>query len=143
MTFASPRRFFYFDGAFDLSWIAWTWNNMAPDLRVRLAGAFTACSWGGTSGPGTFAHYPGGLVVAFPAAGTVDGRVVLAPGDINLTFKTYVQSPITLEIAGDRVTAGQPIGAVPEKALGAIIHAPFAGTVAEVTATHVVLNREI
>ena len=36
MTFASPRRFFYFDGAFDLSWIAWTWNNMAPDLRVRL-----------------------------------------------------------------------------------------------------------
>ena len=75
------------------------------DLRVRLAGAFTACSWGGTSGPGTFAHYPGGLVVAFPAAGTVDGRVVLAPGDINLTFKEYVQSPIALTIEGDRVTA--------------------------------------
>jgi Na+-translocating ferredoxin:NAD+ oxidoreductase RnfC subunit len=43
---------------------------------------------------------------------------------------------------GDRVTAGQAIGAVPEKALGAIVHAPFAGTVSEVTATHVVLNRD-
>ena len=35
MTFASPRRFFYFGGAFDLSWIDWTWNNMAPDVRVK------------------------------------------------------------------------------------------------------------
>lgn len=35
MTFASPRRFFYFGGAFDLSWIEWTWNNMAPDVRVK------------------------------------------------------------------------------------------------------------
>ncbi len=42
---------------------------------------------------------------------------------------------------GDRVTAGQAIGSVPEKALGAVIHAPFAGTVSEVTATHIVLNR--
>ena len=75
------------------------------DLRVRLADAFTACSWGGTSGPGTFAHYPGGLVVAFPAAGTVDGRVVLAPGDINLTFKTYLQSEVRLVLERDRVVA--------------------------------------
>jgi Na+-translocating ferredoxin:NAD+ oxidoreductase RnfC subunit len=42
---------------------------------------------------------------------------------------------------GDRVTAGQALGAVPEKALGAIIHAPFAATVAEVTGTHIVLER--
>jgi Na+-translocating ferredoxin:NAD+ oxidoreductase RnfC subunit len=42
---------------------------------------------------------------------------------------------------GDTVAAGQPLGAVPEKSLGAIIHAPFAGTVGEVTATHVILDR--
>lgn len=79
-------------------------SEAGTDLRVRLAGAFTAGSWGATDGPGTVAHWPGGLVVAFPAAGTVDGTVVLAPGDVNLTFKEYVRSPVRLEIAGDRVT---------------------------------------
>ncbi len=42
---------------------------------------------------------------------------------------------------GERVTAGQPLGAIDEKALGAIIHAPFAATVAEVTDRHIVLTR--
>ncbi len=74
------------------------------DLRIQLAGAFTAGSWGATDGPGTIAHWPGGLVVAFPAAGTVEGTVVLAPGDANLTFKEYVRDPICLTISGDRVT---------------------------------------
>ena len=64
------------------------------DLRVSLAGAFTAGSWGATDGPGTVAHWPGGLVVAFPAAGSVEGTVVLAPGDANLTFKEYVRDAI-------------------------------------------------
>ena len=73
------------------------------DLRVDLAGAFTAGSWGATDGPGTIAHWPGGLVVAFPAVGTVEGTVVLAPGDVNLTFKEYVREPVRLEVAGDRV----------------------------------------
>lgn len=83
------------------------------DLRVDLEGAFRAGSWGATSGPGTFAHWPGGLCVAFPASGTVEGRVVLAPGDLNLTFKNYVETPVTLvlerdhvvEIAGDGLDA--------------------------------------
>lgn len=40
MTFATPRHFFYFGGVFDLSWIGWVWNNIAPDVRARngLAG---------------------------------------------------------------------------------------------------------
>ena len=36
MTFASPPQFFYSGGAWDLSWAGWVWNNIAPDLRVRL-----------------------------------------------------------------------------------------------------------
>jgi Na+-translocating ferredoxin:NAD+ oxidoreductase RnfC subunit len=43
--------------------------------------------------------------------------------------------------AGDRVAGGQPLGMLPEKALGAIIHAPFAGVVAEVTPNQIVINR--
>jgi putative CocE/NonD family hydrolase len=35
MTFSSPRNFFYAGGAFDLSWIPWIWNNIAPDVRAR------------------------------------------------------------------------------------------------------------
>jgi 2,5-dihydroxypyridine 5,6-dioxygenase len=74
------------------------------DLTVRLAGATVVGIHGGTDRPGTLAHFPGGVVLAFPAAGTVDGRLVLAPGDINLTFKRYIERPVTLTVAGDYVT---------------------------------------
>jgi len=43
--------------------------------------------------------------------------------------------------AGDRVRAGQPLGAIPDKALGAIIHAPFAATVTAVTEDRIHLSR--
>ncbi len=36
MTFASPMHFWYTGGVWDGSWLAWTWLNMAPDLRRRL-----------------------------------------------------------------------------------------------------------
>jgi hypothetical protein len=35
MTFSSPRNFFYAGGAWDLSWLSWIWNNIAPDARVK------------------------------------------------------------------------------------------------------------
>ncbi len=73
------------------------------DVSVELAGAFTAGSTGVISGPGSIAHWPGGLVLAFPAPGTVNGQIVLAPGDMNLTFKHYVTEPITLVIENDYV----------------------------------------
>ena len=63
------------------------------DLTARLDGAFRAGSSGVATEPGTIAHWPGGLCLAFPAAHCVEGVVVLAPGDINLTFKTYVREP--------------------------------------------------
>jgi 2,5-dihydroxypyridine 5,6-dioxygenase len=49
-------------------------------------------------------HWPGGLVLAFPAAGSVNGRLVLNTGDVNLTFKRYIEQPITLTIENDYVT---------------------------------------
>jgi Na+-translocating ferredoxin:NAD+ oxidoreductase RnfC subunit len=42
---------------------------------------------------------------------------------------------------GDRVTAGQLLGDVPEKTLGAALHAPIAGQVVELTDRHVALQR--
>jgi len=35
MCFSSGRDFFYFGGAFDLSWIGWIYRNIAPDVRER------------------------------------------------------------------------------------------------------------
>ena len=49
-------------------------------------------------------HWPGGLALAFPAAGSVNGRLVLAEGDVNLTFKRYLERPVTLAIENDYVT---------------------------------------
>ena len=78
-------------------------SSAGTDLAVELDGARTAGSTGLTAGPGTIAHWPGGLVLAFPAAGSVSGRVVLAPGDINLTFNRYVETPVELTIVDDHI----------------------------------------
>ena len=75
------------------------------DLRVDLAGAVRAGSHGWCSEPGSIAHWPGGLVLAFPAGRTVNGTLVLAPGDVNLTFKEYIREPVTLRIVDDYVTS--------------------------------------
>ena len=74
------------------------------DLAISLEGAVAGGNWGTTTRPGTLTHWPGGLVLAFPAAGSVNGRLVLAEGDVNLTFKRYIERPITLTIEADYVT---------------------------------------
>lgn len=74
------------------------------DLDIALDGAPSAGVWGWTDRPGTVAHWPGGVVVAFPRAGSVNGTLVLAPGDANLTFKRYVETPVRLTLRDDHVT---------------------------------------
>ena len=78
-------------------------SEAGTDLTVHLDGSFRAGSTGVTSGPGSIAHWPGGLVLTFPAAHSVDGTVVLAPGDMNLTFNRLVESPVVLHIVDDHV----------------------------------------
>lgn len=74
------------------------------DLTVDVSQAPAASSWGCTNGPGTVAHWPGGLCLCFPPAGTVNGTLVLDTGDVNLTFKRYLESPVRLQIVDDYVT---------------------------------------
>jgi 2,5-dihydroxypyridine 5,6-dioxygenase len=75
------------------------------DLSIRVAGAQVGGVWGYTEKPGTLSHWPGGLCLCFPAAGSVDGTLVLAPGDLNLTFKRYLETAVRLTIEHDYVTA--------------------------------------
>src|SRR5215467_3473007 len=81
------------------------------DLDVDMAGATTVGVWGWTERAGTLAHWPGGLVVSFPKSGTVNGTLVLDRGDINLTFKRYLEAPVRLTLAADYVTKIEGEGA--------------------------------
>ncbi|WP_424811479.1 2,5-dihydroxypyridine 5,6-dioxygenase [Roseococcus sp. YIM B11640] len=81
------------------------------DLHVVMEGAPTVGVWGWTDRPGTMAHWPGGIVVSFPRAGSVQGRLVLDAGDVNLTFKRYIERPIALTIEDDHITRVEGSGA--------------------------------
>jgi putative CocE/NonD family hydrolase len=35
MTFSTPQNFFYAGGSWDLSWIEWIWDNIAPDISAK------------------------------------------------------------------------------------------------------------
>lgn len=73
-------------------------------LDVDMSGAQTVGVWGWTDRPGTLAHWPGGIVVSFPKAASVNGTLVLARGDMNLTFKRYIESDVRLTLENDYVT---------------------------------------
>jgi len=73
-------------------------------LDIRVAGARVGGVWGYTEKPGTLSHWPGGLCLCFPTSGSVAGTLVLAPGDLNLTFKRYIESAVRLVIESDYVT---------------------------------------
>ena len=92
------------------------------DLKIVLAGprpdgaegtARVGGGWGYTARAGTISHWPGGLCLAFPAASSVNGTLVMAEGDVNLTFKRYLEKPIVLTIENDYVTdiAGESLDA--------------------------------
>ena len=78
-------------------------SDAGTQLVVSLPGARVGGVWGYTAKPGTIAHWPGGLCLCFPAQASVNGLLVLAPGDVNLTFKRYLESKVTLLVQNDYV----------------------------------------
>jgi 2,5-dihydroxypyridine 5,6-dioxygenase len=80
-------------------------SQAGTDLTVRVAGAAVGGGWGYAARPGQVSHWPGGLCLCFPKAGSVTGTLALAPGDANLTFKRYIETPVRLTIEQDYVTA--------------------------------------
>jgi len=80
-------------------------SEAGTDLRIDLSDARTGGVWGWADKPGMLSHWPGGIVVNFPKPGSVHGRLVMDAGDINLTFKRYLVSPVELIIEDDFVTA--------------------------------------
>jgi 2,5-dihydroxypyridine 5,6-dioxygenase len=80
-------------------------SEAGTDLTVDVTGAPCGGGWGACDTPGTLDFWPGGLVACFPPAGAVNGTLVMDAGDINLTFKRYLERPVTLRIEKDYVVA--------------------------------------
>jgi 2,5-dihydroxypyridine 5,6-dioxygenase len=80
-------------------------SKAGTDLVIDLRGAPCGGTPGFGTNPGHVAHWPGGLCLAFPGPNTVNGRIVMDVGDMNLTFKTYLSSRIDFTVENDFVTA--------------------------------------
>jgi 2,5-dihydroxypyridine 5,6-dioxygenase len=80
-------------------------SEAGTDLRIDVTGAPVRGNAGYLDPAAKVAYWPGGLCLCFPKAGTVNGTLVMAPGDVNLTFKRYLESSIRMSVAQDYVTA--------------------------------------
>lgn len=74
-------------------------TNLTVDLQEAAVGGI----WGYVDRAGKVGHWPGGLCLAYPRSGAVNGRLVLERGDLNLTFKRYLESPVELTLVEDFV----------------------------------------
>ena len=78
-------------------------STAGTDLVIDIRDAPCGGTPGFTTAQGGVAHWPGGLCLCFPGANTINGRIVMAPGDMNLTFKTYLNNPLDFSIEEDFV----------------------------------------
>ena len=74
------------------------------DLTINLKDAMVGGNLGYVRDPGALASWPGGICSCFPPLDAVNGTLVIDRGDINLTFKRYIEDPITLTIENDFVS---------------------------------------
>jgi 2,5-dihydroxypyridine 5,6-dioxygenase len=74
------------------------------DLTIDIRDAPCGGTPGFSTSPGGVAHWPGGLCLCFPGKDTINGTIVMAPGDMNLTFKDYLRDPIRFTVKNDFVT---------------------------------------
>lgn len=78
-------------------------SKAGTDLDIVLEGARIGGNFGASFNPGQLSSWPGGICSCFPPAHSVNGTLVMDVGDVNLTFKRYLESPIRLTIEDDFV----------------------------------------
>lgn len=79
-------------------------SKAGTNLEIDIEGAPAGGGWGAVQAAGDRGYWPGGLIACYPKSGGVNGTVVLNTGDINLTFKRYLERPIKLTIKNDFIT---------------------------------------
>jgi 2,5-dihydroxypyridine 5,6-dioxygenase len=80
-------------------------SEAGTNLSVEIKGAPSRAGAGYLSPGEKVAYWPAGLALFFPLENTVNGKVVLDVGDVNLSFKKYIETPVTLIIENDFVTS--------------------------------------
>ena len=73
-------------------------NPAGTDVSYRLGQYPVLTEYGFTDTPGRWDHWPGGFLATQGAEAGVDGKVVMAQGDILFPFNRYVQEPIVFTI---------------------------------------------
>ena len=79
-------------------------STAGTDLTINIEDAPCGGTPGFSTRPGAVDHWPGGLCLCFPLANTVNGKIVMNTGDMNLTFKEYIRDPITMTLENDFIT---------------------------------------
>jgi 2,5-dihydroxypyridine 5,6-dioxygenase len=79
-------------------------NEAGSDVTYQLGAYPTMTQYGYTDTPGRWDHWPSGFLFTGGADDGVDGKVVIAPGDIIFPFKSYVQTAIELTIERGKIT---------------------------------------
>ena len=79
-------------------------NGSGTDVMYQLGAYPTMTEYGYTDVAGRWDHWPSGFLFTGGRDDGVDGRVVIAPGDIVYPFNSYVRSPIALTIEAGRIT---------------------------------------
>ena len=78
-------------------------NAHGSDVSYILGTYPVMTEYGYTDEPGRWDHWPSGFLFSGGSDDGVEGRVVIAPGDIIYPFNRYVQSPIDLTIEAGRI----------------------------------------
>jgi len=80
-------------------------DRIGTSLRVQLAGASVTSDHGFVTDPGSFGSFPAGWVQVAPAEASVEGDLVIMPGDGNVAAGSLVSSPVRVCVRHDRITA--------------------------------------
>jgi 2,5-dihydroxypyridine 5,6-dioxygenase len=73
-------------------------SDAGTHLEVELGEYPVLSEWGYSDEPGHWDHWPAGFVATWPNERSANGTVVLTAGDIIFPFKTYVRTPIKLQV---------------------------------------------
>jgi 2,5-dihydroxypyridine 5,6-dioxygenase len=73
-------------------------SRAGTELRTTIGSYPVLKEYGFAEERGRWDHWPSGFLATWADEGSAEGKIVIDVGDILLPFKTYAQSPITLEI---------------------------------------------
>lgn len=73
-------------------------SDAGTDMTVALGEYKILHEYGYSDEPGHWDHWPAGFIATWPNERSANGTVMLMPGDIIFPFKSYVRTPIRLDI---------------------------------------------